>query len=125
MNPIKLSTPENTQVGGHYSSVAVVNNFIFTAGHVPRDANRNILGQTMAEQTTATLNNLLNTLKSVGAGLNDIVQVRVSLSDLSLSKEFNTAYAAFFGTHKPARTVIGSALNEVMVEIDVIAYKSA
>ncbi|MBK5203977.1 MAG: RidA family protein [Polaromonas sp.] len=123
MNKIKLLTPSNTQVGGHYSSAATVGPFIFTAGHVPRDENRNVVGETITEQTIATLQNIQNTLKAANATLHDVVQVRVHLSDLSLAPGFNAAYAEFFGSHKPVRTVVGSQLNGVMIEVDVIAYQ--
>lgn len=122
MNTVKTLTPTNTQIGGHYSSATIVGPFIFTAGHVPRDADRNVVGHTITEQTIATLKNIQKTLDAAGATLNNIVQVRVHLSDLSLAPEFNTIYAEFFGSHKPARTVVGSELNGVLVEIDVIAY---
>jgi 2-iminobutanoate/2-iminopropanoate deaminase len=89
---------------------------------VPRDADRNIVGATIAEQTVAALKNVEGILREANATLTDIVQVRVHLSDLSLTAEFNRAYAEFFGAHKPARTLVGSALNGVMVEIDAIAY---
>lgn len=119
---MEFLTREGTRVGGHYSSAVVAGPLVFTAGQVPRDADRNIVGATIAEQTVAALKNVEGILREANATLTDIVQVRVHLSDLSLTAEFNRAYAEFFGAHKPARTLVGSALNGVMVEIDAIAY---
>jgi 2-iminobutanoate/2-iminopropanoate deaminase len=122
---MKFLIPEDARLGGHYSSAVMAGPFVFTAGQVPRDGDRNIMGGTIAEQTVAALKNVENILREAKARLTDVVQVRVHLSDLSLAPEFNRAYSEFFGSHRPARTVVGSQLNGVMVEIDAIAYVTA
>ncbi|WP_291775636.1 RidA family protein [Castellaniella sp.] len=114
-------TPDDAAVGGHYSSVARIGDLLFTAGHVPRDRHRKIIGHNIEEQTAAVLQNIEATLKLAGAVPTDIFQVRVYLTDLRLAGRFNDAYSAFFGSHRPVRTVVGARLNEVLVEIDVAA----
>ncbi len=114
--------PEELSTGGHYSPGVVAGGFVFTAGQVPRDAHRKIIGDTIETQTKAALENLRIVLEVGGARLEHVVQVRVHLSDIALAPGFNRIYEAVFGSHKPARTTVGSQLNGVMVEIDAIAY---
>lgn len=97
---------------------------IFTAGQVPRDTARKVIGTNIVEQTEATFRNLESVLGDFGAGLEDVVKATVHLQDLSDVGGFNEVYARYFPGKKPARTVVGSNLNGVLVEIDVVAVSS-
>jgi 2-iminobutanoate/2-iminopropanoate deaminase len=111
--------------GGHYSLGRKAGDFVFTAGQVPRDANRNVIGTSIEEQTAATLANVERVLAEFGATLNDVVKATVHLADLCDAPAFNAVYAEHFPHAKPVRTVTGSQLNGVLIEIDVIAYLGA
>lgn len=78
-------------------------------------------------QTTQTISNLADRLADAGAGLTDVVKTLCFLTDMGTFAEFNDAYAAAFGDHRPARsTVEVSALPGGMnVEIEAWAYKPA
>lgn len=115
-----LKTEDLLPSGGHYSAGRKVGNLIFTSGQVPRDANRFVIGKGIVEQTEATFHNLQSVLSEHGAGLEDIVKATVHLQDLADVTGFNEVYAQFFPGVKPVRTVVGSNLNGVLVEIDVI-----
>jgi 2-iminobutanoate/2-iminopropanoate deaminase len=108
--------------GGHYSPGRRVGNLIFTAGQVPRDSRRAVIGVTIEEQTEATLKNVETVLHSFGASMRDVVKATVHLQDTSDVPQFNVAYAKFFPGSMPVRTVVGSELNGVLVEIDVVAF---
>lgn len=116
-----LNTQDYLPGGGHYSAGRRVGNLIFTAGQVPRDAKRNILGENITDQTKATFMNLEAVLAQFDAGLKDIIKVTVHLENLSDVPGFNEVFAQFFPETKPVRTVVGSRLNGVLVEVDVIA----
>ncbi|MDF1671328.1 MAG: RidA family protein [Roseovarius sp.] len=116
-----MHKPDLLPSGGHYSSGRRVGNMVFTAGQVPRDAQRNVVGDNIVEQTEATFRNLEAVLGEFDASLEDIVKATVHLRDLSDVPGFNEVYARFFPGVKPVRTVVGSDLNGVLVEIDVIA----
>ena len=107
--------------GGHYSLWRRAGGLIFVAGQVPRDPERNILGDTIEEQTTAVLNNLRLVLEDAGTDLSRLVRVQVYLSDIGEFQRFNTVYAQVIGTAAPVRTTIGCALNGVRIEIDAVA----
>ena len=108
--------------GGHYSMAIVAGGFIFVAGQTPRDANRNVVGETIEEQTAAALDNVVKVLGAAGATLKDIVKATVYLTDLGLFQRFNTVYAKYFPHHIPPRTTLECGLQGVLIEIDVVAY---
>ena len=107
--------------GGHYSLWRRAGGLIFVAGQVPRDPERNIIGDTIEEQTTAVLNNLRLVLEDAGTDFSRLVRVQAYLSDISEFQRFNAVYAKVMGSAAPVRTTIGCALNGVRVEIDAVA----
>jgi 2-iminobutanoate/2-iminopropanoate deaminase len=119
---MKMIVPNGIASGGHYSPAVQAGDFIFVAGQTPRNADRQVVGVTIEEQTAAALRNLESILKAAGAGLDDVVKTTVHLLDLTEAQRFNAVYASFFPRMRPARTTVGSQLNGVRVEIDAIAY---
>lgn len=109
---------------GAYSPGLVVGDLIFVAGQSARDQDLNVVGDSIEEQTTLTLENVGGVLEEAGATLGDVVKATVHLSDLSLFGRYDEVYARYFPDPKPVRTTVGSALAPgVLVEIDVIAYR--
>lgn len=115
-------TSRKRQTGGHYSPSLRAGDFVFVAGQTPRDAERRIIGTTIEEQTAATIETLRAVLADAGARLEQVVKATVHLADLRDAPRFNATYAAYFPENPPVRTTVGSVLNGVLVEIDVIAY---
>jgi 2-iminobutanoate/2-iminopropanoate deaminase len=78
-------------------------------------------------QTEQTIRNIADRLADAGAELTDVVKTLCFLADMGTFAEFNEAYAAAFGDHRPARsTVEVSALPGGMdVEVEAWAYKPA
>lgn len=107
--------------GGHYSLWRRAGGLIFVAGQVPRDPERNIIGDTIEEQTTAVLNNLRLVLEDAGTDFSRLVRVQVYLSDIGEFPRFNAVYAKVMGSAAPVRTTIGCALNGVRIEVDAVA----
>lgn len=114
--------PTDLKPGGHYSSAMIAGDFVFLSGQTPRDADRKLIGDSIEEQTRATLANVERVLAGAGAGLDDVVKVTVYLTDLTLFGRFNAIYASWFAQHKPARATVEAGLQGVLVEIDVVAY---
>ena len=109
---------------GHYSQGTVHNGFIHVAGQLPLfPSNPNDMPNTMAEQITLTLENMLAVVKAGGGTKESILKVNLYLADLALWPEANDAYTAFFGDHKPARTAVPvpAIPKNALIEIDAIA----
>ena len=77
----------------------------------------------LAQQTQDTLHNVERVLLAAGCDREDVVLCRVYISDIALWDEVNAVYAAFFGSHKPARVVVPTrALHHgALVEIEAVA----
>jgi 2-iminobutanoate/2-iminopropanoate deaminase len=119
---MKTIETAGVKAGGHYSSATRAGDFIFTAGQTPRNEARELIGQSVGEQTIATMNNLKAVLSSAGASLEDVVKVNVYLAELSDFTEFDATYSGFFSELPPPRTTIGCQLRGIKVEIDAVAY---
>jgi 2-iminobutanoate/2-iminopropanoate deaminase len=81
----------------------------------------------VAAQTTQTISNVADRLAEAGATLNDVVKTLCFLTDMGTFEEFNEAYAAAFGDHRPARSTVGVAALPagLSVEVEAWAYKPA
>jgi len=71
------------------------------------------------------LEEIKQTLKLAGCGLEDIVKSMVWLRERSDFAGFNSVYGEYFPEDPPTRSaVISELLVDVRVEIEVVAFKS-
>jgi 2-aminomuconate deaminase len=78
------------------------------------------------EQTRAVIENVRDILASVGAGLEDIVEVSSFLVSMADFDGYNEMYAEYFDYDGPARTTV--AVHQLphphlLIEMKVVAYK--
>ena len=93
--------------GGHYSHAVVAGGMVYVAGQLPiAPDGRKLNDQPFEAQATQTLANVAEALKAAGSGIAQLVQVRVYLVDIDDWPAFNTLYAAWAGTARPARAVV-------------------
>jgi 2-iminobutanoate/2-iminopropanoate deaminase len=119
----QVSTKKGASPMGAYSQGLKAGDFIFVSGQGPLDPDTGkVVGETIEEQTTRTLENVKAILEAAGASMADVVKVSAHLSDLSLFDRYNKVYSTYFPDPKPTRTTVGSQLLGIMVEIDAIAY---
>jgi len=109
---------------GPYSPVVRAGDFVIVSGQGGMLDGAIVEGG-VAAQTTQTIVNLAERLDEMGASLSDIVKTTCFLTDMATFAEFNEAYAAALGDHRPARsTVEVSALPGGMnVEVEAWAFK--
>lgn len=110
-----------------YSPGLAVGDFVFVSGQIPvKPGTTEILGETIEEQTRATLDNVKAVLEAAGCTMDDCVKVTIHLSDMANFGRMNEVYKTYFREPYPTRTTVQSVLlRHVMVEIDVIAVKGA
>ncbi|MGW5054137.1 RidA family protein [Actinokineospora sp. NPDC004072] len=98
-------------------------NIVQVAGQVAVDpVTGELAGDTVAEQTRACLRNVFAVLDAAGATEQDIVMLRVYLTDVAHFAEMNAAYAELLGQPFPARTTVYVGLPPgLLVEIDALA----
>ncbi|HET7559714.1 MAG TPA: Rid family detoxifying hydrolase [Limnochordia bacterium] len=117
-----ILTDNAPKPGGAYSQGLKAGGFVFVAGQGPADPRTGKVAESIEEQTEQTINNVEAILKAGGATLADVVKCTVHLSDLALFQRFNAVYGKRFPDPKPTRTTVGSQLNNILVEIDCMAY---
>ncbi len=79
----------------------------------------------IVQQTRQTIENLRLVLESEGASLNDIIKVNTFLRDIDRDfHAYNDVYQEYFKVDPPARTTVeAKILNNILIEIECIAYK--
>ena len=127
---------EKARPRGKYPHVKRAGNFLFVSGTSARRADNSIAGAEVdefgttsldiREQTKAVLENVRDILASVGAGLEDLVEVTTYLINMNDFGGYNDVYGEFFGFDGPARTTV--AVHQLphphlLIEIRAMAYK--
>ncbi|EMF14572.1 protein MMF1, mitochondrial precursor, partial [Sphaerulina musiva SO2202] len=96
---------------------------IFVSGQIPARADGTLVTGSIAEQTTACIEGLVNILEAAGSELAKVTKVTVFITDMANFGEMNTVYEKYFGPYKPARSCV--AVKElpkgVPVEVEAIA----
>lgn len=110
-----------------YSPGMKVGNTVYVSGTVSMDADGNVVGVgDITAQTEKTIQNIKDVLEAAGAGLEDVVMVKIFLTDFNHYKPMNEVYAKYFGKNPPARYCVQSelVLPELLIEIAAVAVIS-
>jgi len=120
--PRSTSTTDQAPApAGPYSQHARIGSIVAAAGQAGFLPDGTLL-KGVGEQTRQTLNNVLAVLAAGGAGEQDIISVRVFLTDVSQFEEMNAVYETVFSDPLPARTTVYVSLPPGLdVEIDALA----
>ena len=95
------------QPAGHYSQAIEHLGLIYVSGQLPINpkSEEKHVGN-IEEQTEQALANLEAILRKANSGKNQVLKVTVYISDIALWDRVNSAYARFFGDHRPARAIV-------------------
>jgi 2-iminobutanoate/2-iminopropanoate deaminase len=108
-----------------YSPVVVSGDTVWTAGQIAYDAEGNLIGGGIAEQTRRSLENVRACLEAAGCTMDDVVKVNAYLADLSHLAGYNDVYREFFDEPFPARSSVQAGLPPgVLVEIEAVARRA-
>lgn len=109
-----------------YSRVVVAGPLIFVAGTTGTVDGRVVgVGDAYA-QTLQAFRNVETALASAGAGLADVVQTQLFVTDIGRWEEVGRAHRELFGDIRPVTAMVGvSALidPEMLIEVQAIAYR--
>ena len=98
--------------------------FVFLTGQVPMKNGVVITEGSIEEQTRIVLDEIKNTLTDAGCQLQDVVKAMVWLKNRDDFPGFNSIYGEYFSHEPPARSaIVSDFLVDVLVEIEVVAYK--
>lgn len=119
-------TTNATKPGGHYSQAVIHGDTVYVSGQLGFAPGSSEPAQVSVEQQVINcLGNLKAILEASGSSMDQIIRTTVYISDVALWPEVNTVYAAAFGDHKPARTIVpcNTLHYGFQVEIDAIAAR--
>jgi 2-iminobutanoate/2-iminopropanoate deaminase len=110
---------------GPFSQSVRIGSVVAAAGQVGMTPDGTTLDGVGA-QTRQALANVAKVLEASGASMDDVVTMRVFLTDTSQFDEMNKVYAEAFGVPYPARTTVYVGLPDpFLVEIDALAVVGA
>jgi enamine deaminase RidA (YjgF/YER057c/UK114 family) len=112
-----------------YSRAVKVGNVIEVSGTVATNHTGVVIGKGDAYlQTQYIYKKIADVLKEAGSGMEDVVRVRMYVTDISRWEEYGKAHSEFFHEIKPCNTMVEvSALIEpdYLIEIEVTAVINA
>ncbi|KAA2256359.1 RidA family protein [Solihabitans fulvus] len=123
MPKIAISTDKAPAPVAAYSQAVRKGNILQLAGQVGIDAatDETVAGG-VGEQTRQTMRNIETVLKEAGATFDDVVMMRVYLTDKAHFDAMNEAYSEFVAAPFPGRTTVYVGLpGDLLVEIDALA----
>ena len=127
--PLKQLPPGSAQhtTAGPYSPVLEVSaeRLVVISGQVAVAANGDVVGNTIEEQTEATLDNCLRQLQTAGCTFADVFKANIYLADISDWERFNAIYKARLPPPLPVRTAVQAVLLPgFRVEIEMWCVKN-
>jgi 2-iminobutanoate/2-iminopropanoate deaminase len=118
-----ISTPDAPAPVASYSQAVRKGPILQVAGQGPVDpATGQFVGPGVGEQTRQVMRNIQSILSAAGADFDDVMMMRVYLTDASHFAAMNEAYSTFVSEPFPARTTVYVGLPAgMLVEIDALA----
>ena len=116
-------SPEIPEPKGHYSAIVEHGGLLYVSGQLPVDPETGAVAASVEEQVRQVLENLRVLLEAAGSRVDQVLQTRIYLTDISHWERVNAEYASFFGAHKPARAIIpvGPLHFGCLVEVEATA----
>jgi enamine deaminase RidA (YjgF/YER057c/UK114 family) len=111
-----------------FSRVVSAGQLVLVGGTTSVSADGVVMGESPYEQTTEILGKVAHELGRAGARLEDVIHVRVYVTDISRAAEVGRAHGEVFGSIRPVMTMVEvSALIDprMLVEIEVVALASS
>jgi 2-iminobutanoate/2-iminopropanoate deaminase len=109
----------------HYTDAVVFGDLVYVSGCVGSDRSGRIVApDDVVAQTRLALENVGAVLAAAGTGFENVLKVTVFLTDVADRAPINAVRQEFFGSARPASTLVqvaALALPEAKVEIEAVA----
>jgi reactive intermediate/imine deaminase len=125
MSREEIRVPGQAEPISHYTDAVRAGDLLFVSGIVPVDAGSALVGaDDVVEQTRQVFRNMAAVLAAAGAGPGDVVKVTVFLTDIDDRPRINPVRAEFFGSTRPASTLVEVsrlAVPGARIEVEAVA----
>jgi enamine deaminase RidA (YjgF/YER057c/UK114 family) len=108
-----------------FSRVVAAGPFVIVSGTTSVDPDGVVLGMTPYDQAVEIFRKIEHELQRAGVSLDDVIQTRMYVTDISRGEEVGRAHGEVFGEIRPLATMVEvSALIDprMHVEIEAVAY---
>ncbi|WGV98789.1 RidA family protein [Vibrio sp. YMD68] len=97
--------------------------FLYVSGQTPMTDGEVVEGG-IIEQSRLAIQNCVDIMTECGYELEDVMHVKVVLTDSRYFQSFNKVFKEFFGANPPARIcMVCDLVVDVKVEVDVTCYR--
>ena len=121
----EIRVPGMSEPISHFTHVVKAGRLVFVSGCVATDAQgRTVGGADVVAQARQVHENLKRCLAAAGATFADVCKVTVFLKNVADREKVNVARTEYFGTHRPASTLVEISRlvrDDLLVEIEAIA----
>lgn len=107
----------------HYTDAVRFGNLLFISGVAPLDEAGKLVSGDVVAQAKQIFVNLKKVLRAADADFGDVLKVTVFLTDVADRAKINPVRQQFFGSARPASTLIGVkqlALDGMKIEIEAV-----
>jgi reactive intermediate/imine deaminase len=107
----------------HYTDAVRFGNLLFVSGVAPLDSEGRVSSDDVVVQSQQVFENLARILDAAGATFGDVLKVTVFLTDVRDRSKINSVRQKYFGTARPASTLIGVkelAIPGMKIEIEAV-----
>jgi len=101
-----ISSDQIPEPAGHYSPLIEHDGLLYMSGQLPIDPVTKETPLSIEEQTSLVLANVERLLHAAGGSRENVLRMRIYISDAEFWGPVNAIYARFFGDHRPVRTVV-------------------
>lgn len=120
----EINSANAPQPAGHYSQAIMHQGIVYVSGQLPiNPLTKEKIQGTIEEQAEQAFENLFEVLKASGSGPEHVLKTTVYISNIDLWPKVNAIYAHYFGSHRPARSIIPTRTLHYgfLIEVDAIA----
>ena len=102
-----VETADAPAPAGHYAQAVVHGGLAYVSGILPiTPAGQKLTDAPITEQIEQVLANLDAILQAAGSQREKVLKVTIFVADINAWGTVNQAYAQFFGSHRPARSIV-------------------
>ncbi|MBH1929614.1 RidA family protein [Serratia rubidaea] len=117
----------STGTGGQnlpFAKAVSADGWLYVSGQTPM-VDGEIIDGGIVPQSTQAIQNCLDIMSEAGFGKEDIVHMKVFLTDARYFQSFNKVFRQFFAEHPPARVCcVADLVVDCMVEVDITCFNA-